>query len=70
MRHLELRMMLEQAAVETELATDFPSWYIWRDLLDGPGHWRAVRQDPPRAVSAPTLAGLRERLAAVEEAER
>ncbi|MFW5415708.1 hypothetical protein J0910_03655 [Nocardiopsis sp. CNT-189] len=52
------------------LAADFPSWYVFRDLLDGPGHWRAVRQDPARAVSAPTLAGLRGRLAAVEGAER
>ncbi|MFW5415438.1 hypothetical protein J0910_02085 [Nocardiopsis sp. CNT-189] len=54
-------------AVEA-LTADFPAWYIFRDLLDGPGHWRAVWDN--RAVSAPSLAELRERLAAVEEAER
>jgi len=50
------------------LAADFPDWYVFRDLLEGPGHWRATRGD--QTVSAPTIAGLRERLAAAEEGER
>ncbi|MFW5417766.1 hypothetical protein J0910_14235 [Nocardiopsis sp. CNT-189] len=49
------------------LAANFPEWHVFRDLLDGPGHWRAVRED--RAVSAPSIAELRERLARVELAE-
>jgi len=51
----------------TVLTADFPDWAIWRDLLDGPGHWQACRGD--RAVSAPTIGQLRERLARIELAE-
>ncbi|WP_017595949.1 hypothetical protein [Nocardiopsis potens] len=67
MGHLELRMMLEQAAAEAEPAADFPGWCFFRHLLDGPGRWRGVRAG--RAVSAPGTGELREPPARIELAE-